>query len=282
MNSKQVDSKRAQVRVWVRKQLGKAWDGVIGNAVWAFVVLVFGLIAALALVIKSWGLEVAIPILRDFLSTKVVVTVGSITATVFPILILAIILIFFNRKRWLKADTHAQEREVKIVEQDQRLAELQGQLTKNEKLIKQLHEQQEANSKSQNELMREKDELYQNLQDKNSLISNREYLILKYGLYIISATYGVHGKKTENVTETVILYLAEKGEIPIDNDVFLRGVDFAYGQPKKLKVDYVYGEKFSMAIPEVAQRLRIKDLIQNAEDNKPKDFLNNSGLTQKS
>jgi hypothetical protein len=114
-----------------------------------------------------------------------------------------------------------------------------------------------------------------------SLISSRESLISKYGLNIISATYGIDVKATADVTEQVILGLAEKGKIFVDNDLVGGDEhDPVKNVEKELKVIYIQGNPSSKSIPE-RSILSIEDLIQDLNDNEPegpRDF----GPTQKS
>ena len=62
----------------LRKLLEEAWRGIIGNAAWYILLLVLGLIGTLLVVIRSWVLGTAIPVVLGALSTKVGLTVGII------------------------------------------------------------------------------------------------------------------------------------------------------------------------------------------------------------
>lgn len=147
-----------QKRRW-KLLLDEAWRGIVGNTAYD---VVKRILAVLWLTVGSWLVSVgqrtlaaAIPALREALSTKVVITIGTITAVAIPVLILVVIWLFFTGKRQLRA----RENEQAVAQLSQRVAEL-------ERYNKNLLETQRANLDRLNELTRESNELRGKLREQ--------------------------------------------------------------------------------------------------------------------
>lgn len=229
--------------------------------------ITLGLIGILVVVVILRALKM--PVVQGFLSTKVEVTVEAIIVIALPILVLAITWIYSYRKRRLEISKREQERKAEIAKHNQRIAELEEQLTKQKKSIEQFSGNEKANSKIINNLTIEANELRDELRKQEALVSARNYLFTNYGLNIDSAKFGIHpgAASTEDVTEQIILGLKEQGNIPLSlNLVGGKENDPEEGKPKKTFVVgtcCVQGQGFNLEFDE-NHILSITDLIQNS------------------
>ncbi len=258
--------------------LGKLWNLIKRNP-WRFALPIIGM---LALVIIWWALR--IPVVQDFLSTEYVVTAGTITIiTIIALLILAfiIILILLYRKHWLEANKREQEKDAEIAEKNKQITYIEKLYIEKEKLVEQLSADQKSNSDRLNQQTEEINELHHKLREQTesfeALTSARNHLITEYGLDIVSARFGIDasGARTEDVTDQIILGLAEKGKIYLGlNLVGGKENDPVKNTAKKVYMDYIQGGSFSKEFDE-NYTLSIEDLIQNFKDNaseRPRDF----------
>ena len=142
-------------RKWYEEKRSSIVDNIVGNMAydvlkWIVGLILLGLLGLLVSPAQSWAAN-AISVLGAALSTKIVVTVGTLIAVGIPTLVLGIIWLRSARKRSL----HRRESKQRAASLNRRIAELERDKQELLEIQKSDHDRLNAQTRESNELRRE-------------------------------------------------------------------------------------------------------------------------------